>query len=65
MDRLFESYFTTKHASKGTGIGLYMSKIIIEANMHGFITAENSENGVTFTIKTQKYSFCILYKYLK
>ncbi len=41
-DRIFEPYFTTKHQSQGTGIGLYMSREIVVKNMKGDIKAYNS-----------------------
>lgn len=54
MDKIYDPYFTTKEAGKGTGIGLYMSKIIVESNMQGSLTAFNSEVGATFVITIPK-----------
>lgn len=47
--KIFESYFTTKQ--HGTGIGLYMSKKIIEENMDGSIIASKGEHGAVFSVK--------------
>ncbi|CAM3487230.1 ABC transporter substrate binding protein [Arcobacter aquimarinus] len=49
INSIFEPYFTTKES--GTGIGLYMAKVIIEDKMRGTISAKNDENRVIFTIK--------------
>ena len=56
IEKIFDPYFTTRHKTQGTGIGLYMSKNIIERNMSGFINVRNEDNGAMFTIKVKKKS---------
>ena len=51
IDRLFDPYFTTKEPDKGTGIGLFMSKTIIEKNMGGRLTVRNTGSGAEFRIE--------------
>ena len=50
MDRIFEPYFTTKFKSDGTGVGLYMSKMIIKDSIGGELVLENYEDGVLATL---------------
>ena len=51
MDKLFDPYFTTKGPDQGTGIGLFMSKTIIEINMGGSLMVRNTGSGAEFRIE--------------
>jgi len=59
INKIFEPYFTTKHKSLGTGLGLYMTQQIIKQNINGQITVENTKflhnhekfEGACFTIQ--------------
>jgi signal transduction histidine kinase len=51
MGRIFEPYFTTKEEGQGVGLGLYISKMIIEENMAGHLSVSNHNNGAQFKIE--------------
>jgi len=50
IPRIFDPYFTTKEPHQGTGLGLYMSKVIIESSMGGNVSARNIGGGAEFRI---------------
>lgn len=50
LSKIFDSHFRTKKKIEGTGIGLHMSKLIIENDMNGMIEAENYKDGMRFTL---------------
>ena len=50
IEKIFDPYFTTKHESIGTGIGLFMSKKMIIEHFNGSLSVSNEEDGATFCI---------------
>jgi len=51
IDKIFDAYFTTKYKSQGTGLGLFISKTIVEMKFNGNIEANNFKDGALFVIK--------------
>lgn len=49
--RIFEPYFSTKESLEGSGLGLYITKSVVENNLHGSIGFENVQEGACFYIK--------------
>lgn len=54
LDKIFNAYFTTKEEGKGTGLGLYMSKKIIEEHCFGSLRVFNRDKGACFSISLPK-----------
>jgi signal transduction histidine kinase len=50
ITRIFDPYYTTKDEINGTGLGLYMSKMMVEEHHNGKLTVENMKDGVCFTL---------------
>ncbi|MBJ6723388.1 sensor histidine kinase [Geomesophilobacter sediminis] len=51
LGRIFDPYFTTKSPEEGTGVGLYICKMIVEGKMNGKLTAQNVAGGACFNIE--------------
>ncbi|MBF0317333.1 MAG: response regulator [Nitrospirae bacterium] len=54
LENLFKQYYSTKSEAKGTGLGLYMCKVIIDDNLKGHIDASNVDDGACMNIKLPK-----------
>jgi len=51
LERIFEPYFTTKEVLHGSGLGLYMSRLMIEQKFNGSIHVSNNQEGACFSIR--------------
>ena len=54
IDKIFEPYFTTKHKYQGTGLGLFITKTIIERSFNGEVSVENDKDGAVFKINLEQ-----------
>jgi len=51
IHKIFEPYYTTKHQTQGTGLGLYISKMIVEDSLGGKFFVNNNSEGACFSVE--------------
>ena len=51
IEKIFDPYFSTKKSKEGTGLGLYMSRIIVNEHCNGILEVKNSKSGACFKMK--------------
>ena len=56
INKIFEPYFTTKYEKEGSGIGLYMAKILVEESIGGQLDVESENTSTSFKIYIPKES---------
>ena len=54
IEKIFEPYYTTKFVNDGTGLGLYMAKMLVESSMNGHLSVHNTKQGAYFEIALAK-----------
>lgn len=54
LEKIFDPYVTTKHKSQGTGLGLYIAKMIVQESMDGELAVNNIYDGACFEIKLRE-----------
>jgi two-component system CheB/CheR fusion protein len=54
QDEIFDAYFSTKQHNQGTGLGLYMSKVIVQQHLKGTLSVVNKKQGACFRIEFPK-----------